>query len=556
MKNRLTTVKIVGILFLIAILSIVALADEKTDQVDKLFDRWDTTISPGAALAIIHNGEMIYKRGYGMANLEQDIPISPETVFRIGSTSKQFTAACIAILASQSKISLDDDIRQYVPELPQYKKPITVRHLVHHTSGLRDYLELEYLAGKSEDDFFTPEDTVALLSRQKGLNFVPGDEHLYSNSGYFLLGVIISRVSGKSLNEFAREHIFKPLGMNSTHFHDDYTMIVKSRADGHVETKDGFKINNTTLNHVGDGGVFTTVEDLYLWDQAFYNDKLGKELMDLMHQTGVLNSGEKLEYAFGLSVSDYKGLKLVAHRGSFVGFRAEMIRFPKEKFTVICLANLASINPSQLCRQIADIYLADKFTAIESPEKEAEEITPVALTKEELGYKIGMFIATKGLSVAEFSVEGDKLVIETRGEKFSLIPVSRSKFVTKDASVDITVEFWPPDREALSAKVTVGGRQETNLKRTPKIAPLITEKLKAYAGSYYNEELPATYKIVVEDDRLVFKHRNAPEKPLKMIDKDKFLSEYGKLEFKRGKSEKITGFYLDAGRVRIQFEKK
>ena len=322
------------------------------------------------------------------------------------------------------------------------------------------------------------------------------------------------------------------------------------------ETKDGFKINNTTLNHVGDGGVFTTVEDLYLWDQTFYNNKLGKELMDLMHQTGVLNSGEKLEYAFGLSVSDYKGLKLVAHGGSFVGFRAEMIRFPKEKFTVICLANLASINPSQLCRQIGDIYLADKFTAIESPEKEAEEITPVALTKEELEYKIGMFIPTKGLSVAEFSVEGDELVIETRGEKFYLIPVSRSKFVTRDAPVDITVEFWPPDREALNAKVTIEGEREINLKRIPKITPLSTEELKAYAGSYYNEELPATYKLVVEDDKLVFKHRNAPEKPLQMIDKDKFLSEYGKLEFKRGKSEKITGFYLDAERVRIHFEKK
>lgn len=555
MKNRLTTAKIGGIFFLIAILSIISLADDKTNRVDKLFDLWDTTISPGASLAIIHNGEIIYKRGYGMANLEQNIPITPETVFRIGSTSKQFTAACIGILVSQSKISLDDDIRKYIPELPQYEKPITVRHLIHHTSGLRDYLELEYLAGKLEDDFFTPEDTVALLSRQKGLNFVPGDEYLYSNSGYFLLGVIVSRVSGKSLNEFAQEHIFKLLGMKNTHFHDDYTMIVKGRADGHTQTKYGFKINNTTLNHVGDGGVFTTVEDLYLWDQTFYNEILGKELIELMHQTGSLNNGEKLEYAFGLRVSNYKGLKMVAHGGAWVGFRAEMIRFPEEKFTVICLANLASINPSQLCRQIADIYLADKFTATEPAEKAVEEIKPVALTKEELDNKIGMFIATRGLSLVEFSVEGDNLVIETRGEKFRLIPVSPSKFVTKDAPEDITVEFWPPDREAQNAKVTVAGEREINLKRTPKIAPLTTEELKDYSGFYYSEELPATYKLVVEDDKLVFKHRNSPEKPLKMIDKDNFLSEYGKLEFKREKRGKITGFYLDAGRVRIQFTK-
>lgn len=453
---------------LIVTLSLSAAADDKTDKVDKLFEKWDSTVSPGASLAIIHNGEIIYKRGYGMANLEHDVPITAEAVFRIGSTSKQFTAACIAILSLQGKLSLDDDIQKYIPELPAYQKPITVRHLVHHTSGIRDYLALADLSGKSDDDFYTTEETVAMIARQKGLNFVPGDEYLYSNSGYFLLGVIVSRVSGKSLNAFAQEHIFQPLGMKNTHYHDDYTKIVKKRADGHAKTKDGFKILNTTLNHVGDGGVFTTVEDLYLWDQAFYNHNLGKELMDLMHHTGLLNDGKKLDYAFGLRVGKYRGLKLVAHGGGFVGFRADMIRFPEEKFTVICLVNLASISPSTLCRQIADIYLADKFTEERSPERD----------------------------------------------------------------------------------------QKTRRKKIPAIAPLTAEQLKAYAGSYYNDELPATYILVVDEGKLFFKHKNAPKGPLKLIDKDKFLSGYGKIEFIRGKRKKITGFYLDAGRVRIQFTKK
>jgi len=453
---------------LIATLSLSAAADEKSDKVDKLFEKWDSTASPGASLAIIHNGEIIYKRGYGMANLEHNVPISPETVFRIGSTSKQFTAACIAILSLQGKLSLDEDIRKYIPELPAYDKPITVRHLVHHTSGIRDYLELAYLSGKSDDDFYTPEESVAMITRQKGLNFVPGDEHLYSNSGYFLLGVIVSRVSGKSLNAFAREHIFKPLGMKNTHYHDDYTKIVKKRADGHAKTENGFKILNTTLNHVGDGGVFTTVEDLYLWDQAFYNHKLGKELMDQVHQTGVLNNGKKLNYAFGLDIGQYKGLKLVSHGGGFVGFRADMIRFPEEKFSVICLVNYPAIDPSALCRKIADIYLADKISE--------EKIH-----------------------------EGDR---------------------------------------------------ETRRKKAPAAVPIKPEQLNVYPGSYYNEELPATYILVVEKGKLYFKHRNAPRGALVFIGEDAFRSGYGKVSFQRGAENKVTGFYLDAGRVRIQFARK
>jgi len=553
-KHRIS--KTFWLLILLLTLSLSTVADDRTDKVDKLFETWDSTVSPGVSLAIIHNGEIIYKRGYGMANLEHNVPITSETVFRIGSTSKQFTAACIAILSLQGKLSFDDDIRKYIPELPAYDKPITVSHLVHHTSGIRDYLGLAYLAGKSEDDFYTPEDSVAMIARQKGLNFVPGDEHLYSNSGYFLLGVLVSRASGKSLNTFAQEHIFKPLGMKNTHFHDDYTMIVKKRADGHSKSENGFKILNTTLNHVGDGGVFTTVEDLYLWDQAFYNDKLGKELMDLMLQKGVFNDGKKLEYAFGLNVGQYRGLKLIAHGGAFVGFRADMIRFPEEKFSVICLANLASINPSNLCRQVADIYLADKFTEEKSPEKAAASMTPVTLTLDELKNKAGKYIDEEESFIADISLKDDTLIAEAMGMSFPLIPISQSKFISKDAPLEIMIEFLPAEDEAIKAKLTVEGDREIPLTKIPELAPLTSKQLQAYAGSYYNDELPATYILVVEEGELLFKHRNAPEEPFKLIDKDKFLSGYGKVEFIRGKGKKITGFSLDAGRVRIQFTKK
>jgi CubicO group peptidase (beta-lactamase class C family) len=403
-----------------------------------------------------------------MANLEHDVPITSRTVFRIGSTSKQFTAACIAILSLQGKLALDDDIRKFIPELPDYGKPITVRHLIHHTSGIRDYLVLADLSGKTNDDFYSTEETVDMIARQKGLNFVPGDEYLYSNSGYFLLGVIVSRVSGKSLNDFAQEHIFKRLGMNNTHYHDDYTKIVKNRADGHRWTRTGFKILNTTLNHVGDGGVFTTVEDLYLWDQAFYNHKLGKDLMDLLQRTGELNDGENLDYAFGLRVQNYKGLKLVGHGGGFVGFRADMIRFPEEKFSVICLVNFPSVDPCARRIIKKDIYMADKITEDKAPERD----------------------------------------------------------------------------------------RETRSKKGPAIDPLKPEQLSVYAGSYYADELPATYILAVEEEKLFFRHRNAPGGALRFIGNDVFQSGYGKVSFQRGEGNRITGFYLDAGRVRIHFTKK
>ena len=556
MQNQRRISKLFWLSMLVVSLTFSAAADDRTDKVDKLFEKWDSTVSPGVSLAVIHDGEVIYERGYGMANLEQGVPIAPETVFRIGSTSKQFTAACVAILSLRGKLSLDDDIRKYLPELPAYEKPITVRHLVHHTSGIRDYLGLAYLSGKSGDDFYTPEETVDMIARQRGLNFAPGGEFLYSNSGYFLLGVIVARVSGKSLREFAQENIFEPLGMKNTHYHDDYTMIVKKRADGHAETEDGFKILNTTLNHVGDGGVFTTVEDLFLWDQAFYNHKLGKELMDLLHQTGVLNDGKELEYAFGLNVGQYKGLKLVAHGGAFVGFRADLIRFPEEKFSVICLANLGSINPSRLCRQVADVYLADKFTEEAAPEeKTAEAKTSVILSPDELKNKIGKYTDEKESFIADVSLKEDTLVVEARGLSFSIIPVSPSKFISKDAPVEIAIEFFPAEGKATGARLTVEGAREIPLARIPDIAPPTPKQLKAYAGAYHTDELPATYTLAVEEGKLKFKHRNAPEETFKLIDKDKFLSGYGKVEFIRGRGKRITGFYLDAGRVRIQFKK-
>jgi CubicO group peptidase (beta-lactamase class C family) len=558
MKKFLQESKLLWIFLLIAFLVSLATADEKTDKVDKLFSKWDSTVSPGAALAIIKDGKIIYKRGYGMANLEHNIPITPTSVFRIGSTSKQFTASCIAILALQGKISLDDDMRKYIRELPKYERPITIRHMVHHTSGIRDYLTLADIAALPNDHFSTPEDSVELLSRQKGLNFLPGEEHLYSNSGYFLLGVIVERVSGKSLNDFAQTHIFKPLGMKNTHFHDDHTMVVKNRADGYSPLKKGFRINMTTLDHVGDGGVFTTVEDLFLWDKAFYSYKLGKELMELIQTPGMLNDGEKLEYAFGLDINEYKGLKRVSHSGGFAGFGAQMVRFPEQKFTVICLANLGTIYPSRLCLQVADIYLADKLEkGVEAPEKK-EKVKAVTLSKDELEDKVGNYQDERTGTWTIISMKESKLVMEARGRKYDLAPVSKTRFQALDASFDYSIEFFPDEKGRIrKALLTIEGDEEINLVKASLLSPLTPAQLKEYAGEYYNDELPVTYKLAVEKGSLFFKHKNAPKGALKAMDRDKFTTRWYNIEFVRDKRKRIKGFVLGAGRAaNIEFVKK
>ncbi len=558
MKKFLQESKLFWIFLFIAFLVSLATADEKTDKVDKLFSKWDSTVSPGAALAIIKDGKIIYKRGYGMANLEHNIPITPTSVFRIGSTSKQFTASCIAILALQGKISLDDDIRKYIKELPKHEKPITIRHLLHHTSGIRDYLTLSSIAALPEDHFYTPEDSLELLSRQKGLNFLPGEEHLYSNSGYFLLGILVERASGKSLNDFAQTHIFKPLGMKNTHFHDDHTMVVKNRADGYSPTKKGFRIDMTTLDHVGDGGVFTTVEDLFLWDQAFYSYKLGKELMELIQTPGMLNNGEKLDYAFGLGINEYKGLKRVSHGGGFVGFRAQMARFPEQKFTVICLANLGTINPSRLCLQVADIYLADKLKKDEKAPEKKEKVKAVTLSKQELEDKAGNYQDERTGTWTIISMKEGKLVMEAWGKKYDLTPMSKTCFQALDASFDNSIEFFPDEKGRIrKAKLTMEGEEEINLVKARTLSPLTPSQLKEYAGEYYNDELPVTYKLAVEKGSLFFKHKNAPKGALKAMDHDKFTMRWFNIEFVRDKRKRIKGFVLGAGRAaNIEFVRK
>jgi len=529
--------------------------DQLTRRVDALFAAWDKTGSPGCALGVIKDGELIYSRGYGMANLEYGIAITPKSVFDIGSTSKQFTAASVVLLSQQGMLSLEDDIHKFIPELPDYSKRITVRNLLNHTSGIRDYLGLMLMRGMNFDDTTGDDDALRLIVRQKGLNFDPGSEYLYSNSGYFLLSIIVKRVSGKTLAQFAAENIFRPLGMEHTHYHDNHTVIVPMRATGYSPSDGGFKIEMSNFEQTGDGAVYTTVEDLLLWDRNFYDPKVGgRRMYDEMLTQGILTSGKKINYAEGLMVDGYKGLKTIHHGGSWAGYRAELIRFPDQHFSVICLSNLASFNPSKLARDVAGIYLADVLKAPSEAAKPTSSPTTVAISEKELKERAGAYREAKTGLVIKVIPMPDRLMIDYAGMlRFQAVPVSKTSFHGVDAPADIKIDFDGPAKLVL--KVETG---EPSILERVEVEKLTPAQLAEYAGEYYSDELDVTYALEAKDYKLSFRIAQRGENlVLEPGIKDVFSVRGNETHFFRNHQDRVTGFELNAGRVKgIKFVRK
>ena len=546
---------------IVALFSPDAAAQEVgAEDVDALFAEWDKPGSPGCALAVIRDGEIVYKNGYGMADLEHGVPITPQTVFYSGSVSKQFVAMSIALLAEQGKLSFDDDIRTYLPEIPEYDRTITIRHMVHHTSGLRDYLQLGFLAGRNYLDSMAEEQVIDLIARQEELNFSPGDQYLYSNSGYFLLAEIVKRASGMTLREYADAHILGPLGMNDSHFHDDNTMIVPRRADGYFNQDDGWGVMTMRFALVGSGGLYTTVEDLYRWDQNFYHNTLGAGSRDLIETTltrGVLTSGDTLSYAFALDVGTYRGVKTVSHGGALGGYRAHLRRFPDQQFSTALLCNFAEATPGTLAARIADLYLAD---VLEPSEPEAEvasasdERQEVAVDPALYDDYVGRYelVVQPGL-VFTITREGDRLMGQATGQPLvELFPESEIRFFLK--VVDAQVEFVREASGAVTRMMLYQGGQELEANRLSDIAP---DDLAAYAGTYRSDELQATYTIALDEGRLTLRVQGNPPSELSVTEKDKASAEVGTMAFERDAEGMVTGFVLQSGRVRnLRFEKE
>nr|WP_255536313.1 serine hydrolase domain-containing protein [Pacificimonas pallii] len=344
------------------------LPEIEAKKIDRVFKKIGED-EPGCAIGVMKAGEVLHKRGYGLANLEHGVPITGDTVFRIASVSKQFTAMSTIILANEGKISLDDDIRKYVPEIPDYGRPITIRNIINHTSGLRDFLTLFFLKGYENHDFYMEPEFFEMLASQKRLEFQPGEKMSYTNTGYVLQAIIIERVTGMSLAEYAKAKIFDPLGMKNTHFHDDVTRLVPGRAYGYSATKKGYAVSGTPQELLGDGGVFTTIDDLARFNGDFYRGKVWRDdIKSEMITPGRLNDGGKAEYfpgvyyASGLIVGERRGVDYVRHAGQFAGFIADYIRFPQYELGIAALCNADNLAAPDFTAKVADLYLDDLYT--------------------------------------------------------------------------------------------------------------------------------------------------------------------------------------------------
>jgi CubicO group peptidase (beta-lactamase class C family) len=383
-----------------------------TVRIDSVFQRFSVAGSPGCALGIVRDGALVYAKGYGLASVELAVPITPATVFDIGSVSKQFTAMSVVLLSQDGKLSLDDEIQRFIPEIPRYARPVTIRHLLHHTSGIRDYIDVLGWSGISDEAVTTDRDALDAITRQKGTNFEPGAEFLYSNSGFFLLSVVVQRAGGKSLRDFAAERIFTPLGMSHSQFVDRHDMIVSGKAGSYTGGPGGgFSLALANWEQTGDGAVNTTVEDLVKWDRNFTTGVVGgaaarKEL----ETTGVLNDGKPITYALGLNVDSYRGVRRVSHGGSWAGFRAQLSRFPERKLSVFALCNLSSSLPSALTTAVADLLLGLGPAGAAPARPAAVSPGAEAITAQDRAALAGVYHSDELLTDWRLSIRGDSLL--------------------------------------------------------------------------------------------------------------------------------------------------
>lgn len=543
--RRLRPVAILSLSVIVLAAAIAVARKEKGDEalersVDQIFASYDKPGSPGCALGVVRDGNLVYKKGYGAASLELGVPLTPESVFYMGSVSKQFTAASVVLAAEQGFLSLDDDIRKYVAEIPSYGKPITLRQMLHHTSGFRDILSLLFLAGRNSEDIHPTSELLDLLSRQKALNFTPGDEFLYSNTNYFLMSVVIRRATGKPLSQFAEENIFKPLGMAHTSFYDDRTVVLPGRVAAYAPRPGGgFRVDwSTNYDMVGGGGLMSSVDDLQLWDRNFYDNKLGKgTLLKEMQTQGMLNNSRQIQYALGLFISKYRGLPIVAHDGANFGYRTMLLRFPQQKFSVICLCNLGTSNPLRLSYQVADVYLEGQLAPDPQPAADAK-VDPQPFTG---WYRNPESHSAHPLSAAD----GDIVALGTHFK-----PRNANHFV---AAPGAEIAFDRLQNGDVRATLTLEDGAPQVFERFEPLKPSAAD-LAQYAGEYASSELHATYRFAVRDGKLALATNWEEPSVLEPTVRDEFQSPVGvAMVFRRDAAGHVTGCDLFAGRVRNIF---
>ena len=516
------------------------------ERVDAVFKEYDSAASPGCAVAVFQDDKILFKRAYGMANLDHDVRLSTSSVFHVASVSKQFTAAAILLLAADGKLSLDDDIRKYLPELPDFGSKITIRQLANHTSGIRDQWDLLGLAGwRYSRDLITDDDVLELLARQKDLNFAPGTRHLYSNSGYTLLAVIVSRASGKTFREFTTERIFAPLGMTNTHFRDAFTEIVKNQAYGYAPYGQTFRLSTTNFDTAGATSLLTTVEDMAKWYTNFDSGKVGGDKLPVaLLDRGVLTDGTRIDYAFGISHGTYRGAATVGHGGSDAGYRADFVRFTNPRLGVATLCNIATANPGALSRRVAEIFLPEGTLAA-AAEPKPDASPEVFLPKEQLARYAGLYWSQAEAIERRIALDNGRLHVVLGPQRVPLKSLGAGAFIMT-APPGARVSFEEKADGAVHLKPASAGPV---LVRVEPFTPT-AEQLAEHAGVYRSDEMDAVFRISMKDGKLQLARTKQRPATLDPIVKDTFRAPVGVVQFSRDAAGRVSGFMLQGGRVR------
>ena len=545
--------------FLLTFLLFSSLAIQAQDRtrfqkIDSILNPFIQPNAPGFSLGIVENGKVIYQKGIGLANLTSKTSNSDSSIFSIASVAKQFTAACIWSLIQENKISLDDDIRTLIPEFPNYGTPIRIRHMLNHTSGIRNYQALMDLAGFQYDKEFHDNQTIlALASRQKGLNNIPGEKVIYGNTAYTLLALIIERISGENLNEYAKKKLFLPLKMTHTFYRTSATMTVPNRSIGYVQEEDGSYLHPES-NQItyGAGSVGSSIEDLAKWS-TMLNGLIPeyKSLSDFLTTCETLPSGENATYARGVMVDKYKSVKTIHHSGYGIGGQSQVIAIPELKLAVIILTNLETIDPTPLSYQLLDLFLI--ATKVVEPQHQ----NSIKYSKVELTKYIGNYQEQNSDMKMEILFENDTLksLIGKGRKAIPLISFENGKFIRSN-NASVQYDFINSPKSNADLIVYFGGTPFYFSK-----AHFINEKeinLSDYIGRYHSDELAVDYFITIENNALLVSYANDIKMKLSAGQKDEFGNGQRRLfHFERDVNNNVVKLLLSAeGTVKnIEFVK-
>lgn len=515
-------------------------ASQEDARVDEIFARWDSPQSPGCALSVTEGGTTVLSRAWGMADLEHGIANTPSTIFEGGSLAKQFTSAAVVLLALDGKLSLDDDVRTYIPEVPDYGTPVTLRRLMTHTSGMRDWGSVASISGWGRGErSHRHAHVLDIVSRQSALNFEPGHEYSYSNTGYNLLAVVVDRVSGMPFARFSRERIFEPLGMSDTQWRDDYRRLVPRRSTAYSASDDGFLINRPIEYVHGNGGILSTVGDLQIWNAALTDGRLGgEEFVRMMHDRATLNDGRTISYAGGLQLRDFAGVPSITHTGSTAGYRGFIGRYPDQRLSIAILCNVGNANPGALGGQVARAFLGDAASA--DPEPGAG----VSLSAAELEAKAGLYREVDTGDPLRVTLEDGALRVGNQ----RLVAHSASEFQV-GASERRLVFRAAADGGRPTVDEYTGEYYDNSYQAVAEFAPTAGQ-LDAYTGTFHSDDAETTLVVEVAGDHLVAKRRPDAVFELEPVYQDAFdAGSLGRIRFDLGADGRAQAFGIRQGRV-------